>query len=167
MRSSKRSYARKTQSSVRCHTNFDFHTKRMPNGECVFAGKQNTFSLCERISILFVWHFHITIPFPKTQSFLPSPGMLKWMKWHDTLRGSSKLLPYDKNIPIDMGKTRWTFQDAYRRGYLAMTTAPPACISLRSAHDPIIRGENDYREIWNYIESNPVKWSEDCFYQTL
>ena len=28
-------------------------------------------------------------------------------------------------------------------------------------HDHIIRGENDYNEIWEYIESNPSKWSED------
>ena len=37
----------------------------------------------------------------------------------------------------------------------------------RSYHDHIISGENDYREIWNYIESNPARWSEDCFYQAL
>ncbi|MCR5577235.1 MAG: transposase [Oscillospiraceae bacterium] len=34
----------------------------------------------------------------------------------------------------------------------------------RSYHDHIIRGEDDYREIWNYIDTNPAKWCEDCFY---
>ena len=34
----------------------------------------------------------------------------------------------------------------------------------RSFHDHIIRGENDYREICEYIENNPLKWVEDCFY---
>ena len=24
--------------------------------------------------------------------------------------------------------------------------------------------EKDYLEIWNYIEGNPSKWEEDCFY---
>ncbi len=33
-----------------------------------------------------------------------------------------------------------------------------------SFHDHIIRGENDYREIWNYIDTNPLKWKEDKFY---
>ena len=28
-------------------------------------------------------------------------------------------------------------------------------------HDHVIRGENDYREIWEYIENNPAKWAED------
>ncbi len=36
----------------------------------------------------------------------------------------------------------------------------------RSFHDHIIRNEQEYREIWNYIDPNPLKWSED-FYCTL
>ncbi|MBQ9859989.1 MAG: transposase [Clostridia bacterium] len=34
----------------------------------------------------------------------------------------------------------------------------------RSYHDHIIRDEADYRKIWNYIDTNPAKWQEDCFY---
>ena len=34
----------------------------------------------------------------------------------------------------------------------------------RSFHDHIIRGEDDYLKIWNYIDTNPQKWNEDCFY---
>ena len=34
-----------------------------------------------------------------------------------------------------------------------------------SFHDHIIRGEKDYLEIWEYIDTNPAKWKEDCFYQ--
>ena len=37
-------------------------------------------------------------------------------------------------------------------------------IFQRSFHDHIIRGENDYLKIWNYIDTNPQKWNEDCFY---
>ena len=33
-----------------------------------------------------------------------------------------------------------------------------------SFHDHIIRGENDYFKIWNYIDTNPLKWKDDCFY---
>ena len=33
-----------------------------------------------------------------------------------------------------------------------------------SFHDHIIRGEKDYLKIWNYIETNPQKWNEDCFF---
>ena len=34
----------------------------------------------------------------------------------------------------------------------------------RSFHDHIIRNEMDYQMIWKYIEDNPRKWKEDCFY---
>jgi len=34
----------------------------------------------------------------------------------------------------------------------------------RSYHDHVIRSEEDYSKIWNYIVGNPMKWTEDCFY---
>lgn len=37
-------------------------------------------------------------------------------------------------------------------------------IFQRSFHDHIIRDEYDYFKIWNYIDTNPQKWTEDCFY---
>ena len=35
----------------------------------------------------------------------------------------------------------------------------------RSYHDHIIKGEEDYHKIWNYIAENPIKWELDCFYK--
>ena len=34
----------------------------------------------------------------------------------------------------------------------------------RSYHEHVIRNEQDYREIWNYIDGNPAKWAEDRYY---
>ena len=34
----------------------------------------------------------------------------------------------------------------------------------RSFHDHIIRNQAQYEKIWQYIETNPQKWTEDCFY---
>ena len=31
-------------------------------------------------------------------------------------------------------------------------------------HDHVVRNLRDYEEIWNYIEDNPHRWTEDCFY---
>ena len=31
-------------------------------------------------------------------------------------------------------------------------------------HDHVVRGERDYLKIWEYIDQNPVRWKEDCFY---
>ena len=33
-------------------------------------------------------------------------------------------------------------------------------------YDHVIRGEQDYRDIWNYIEGNPGKWAEDTLYSS-
>ena len=38
-------------------------------------------------------------------------------------------------------------------------------IFQRSYHDHIIRNENDYSEICEYIESNPARWAEGKYYQ--
>ena len=34
----------------------------------------------------------------------------------------------------------------------------------KSFYDHIIRDENDYLRIWEYIENNPAKWTEDEYY---
>lgn len=33
-----------------------------------------------------------------------------------------------------------------------------------SFYDHIIRNDDDYQSIWQYISGNPSKWLEDCFY---
>lgn len=48
------------------------------------------------------------------------------------------------------------------KGYVTKQTGIP--IWQKLFHDHIIRNEKEYREIWEYIENNPVKWEEDCFY---
>lgn len=34
----------------------------------------------------------------------------------------------------------------------------------RSYHDHIVRGDEDYSEIWEYVEHNALKWEQDKFY---
>ena len=48
-------------------------------------------------------------------------------------------------------------RDIHKNGY-------NDAIWQRSFHDHIIRGENDFLKIWNYIDLNPLKWKDDCFY---
>ena len=33
-----------------------------------------------------------------------------------------------------------------------------------SYHDHVIRGERDYQKIWSYIDDNPRRWKDDCFF---
>ncbi|MCL2841998.1 MAG: transposase [Oscillospiraceae bacterium] len=34
----------------------------------------------------------------------------------------------------------------------------------RSYHDHIIRNEEEYKRISQYIDENPLRWTEDCYY---
>jgi len=33
----------------------------------------------------------------------------------------------------------------------------------RSYHDHIVRNEDEYLKIWQYISENPAKWHDDCY----
>ncbi len=52
---------------------------------------------------------------------------------------------------------------AQMKGYVTKRTS--VSIWQKSFYDHIIRNEKDYLEIWEYIDSNPAKWEEDCFYE--
>ena len=32
------------------------------------------------------------------------------------------------------------------------------------SYDHVIRGNEDYEQIWMYIDTNPARWEKDCFY---
>ncbi len=34
----------------------------------------------------------------------------------------------------------------------------------KSYHDHVIRNEDEYRRIWQYIDENPARWQDDCYY---
>ena len=44
------------------------------------------------------------------------------------------------------------------------TLHPNRIVWQRSFHDHIIRNQSGYEKIWTYIENNPLKWEEDCFF---
>ncbi len=41
---------------------------------------------------------------------------------------------------------------------------PTNTIWQKSYHDHIIRNDAEYREIWEYIDTNPLKWELDKYY---
>ncbi len=55
--------------------------------------------------------------------------------------------------------------------YKAATTrkirsfAPGTNVWQTSFHDHVIRNQADYERIWTYIEGNPGRWADDCFYK--
>ncbi len=41
---------------------------------------------------------------------------------------------------------------------------PQMSVWQTSFHDHIIRNEQDYQRIWSYIDANPMRWKDDCFF---
>ena len=46
----------------------------------------------------------------------------------------------------------------------AVTRRLGISIWQRSFHDHIVRDEAEYHRIWRYIDENPQRWYEDCYY---
>ena len=55
--------------------------------------------------------------------------------------------------------------EAIIRSFKTMVTKETGhSIWQSSYHDHIIRDERDYQKIWEYIDTNVIKWEKDCFY---
>ena len=63
-----------------------------------------------------------------------------------------------KNIPTVIGQFKMSVTKRIRE------MKPGMEVWQRSFHDHIIRNQSGYEKIWTYIENNPQKWEEDCFY---
>ena len=44
------------------------------------------------------------------------------------------------------------------------TLYPGTEVWQRGFYEHVIRGEADWREIWEYIDTNPARWAEDRYY---
>ena len=64
------------------------------------------------------------------------------------------------DIPNIVGR----FKAAVTRNVGDAFMHPAKSIWQRSFHDHIIRNKNDYEKIWEYIDTNVVRWELDCFY---
>lgn len=78
------------------------------------------------------------------------------------------LLRFEKNVPDAQGPTLGTVMGWYKYNVTKQINAECNNSGIqffqRSFHDHVIRGEKDYLKIWEYIENNPARWKEDCFY---
>ncbi|MBE6927823.1 MAG: hypothetical protein E7467_04970 [Ruminococcaceae bacterium] len=41
---------------------------------------------------------------------------------------------------------------------------PELTVWQKSFHDHVIRNQKSYEKIWCYIDTNPMKWKEDCYF---
>ena len=62
----------------------------------------------------------------------------------------------------DLGQVIGSFKSGVTRKI--HETAPDERIWQRSFHDHVIRSRKDYEKIWSYVDTNPMRWEQDCFY---
>ena len=61
-------------------------------------------------------------------------------------------------LPVVIGQ----FKSAVTR--MVREFDPGRALWQTSFHDHVIRNQADYQRIWSYIEANPMRWMDDCFY---
>jgi len=83
---------------------------------------------------------------------------------HMIISISERINPFptaSSDIPNIVGKFKAAVSRAVGKALMPSETPE---IWQRSFHDHIIRNQKDYDEIWQYIDTNPAKWKNDCFY---
>jgi REP element-mobilizing transposase RayT len=78
---------------------------------------------------------------------------------HDTLQDSG-----DKGTPRTLSPTSAVIPSLVSTLKRFSNARCGFSMFQRSYHDHIIRGEADYKKIWEYIDTNPLRWTMDCFY---
>ena len=82
------------------------------------------------------------------------------------------------SVAVESGTSRAPSPTTTQKAFRANQAVPHAISTLkrfvnrdvgynvfqRSFHDHVIRGEQDYREIGQYIDQNPQKWQLDSFF---
>ena len=134
--------------------NYYFVTICTHNRNCIFW-EDNALSQCGKIAEEFL----LKIP-----EFYPQVMVDKCVVMPNHVHGifiirndiNSDKVP---NIANVIGQYKMSVTKRIRQYY-------PNCeVWQRSFHDHIIRNRKGYDKIWEYIENNPLKWEEDCFYQ--
>ena len=129
-------------------------------------------------------YYFITICTHEKQCIFGDPGELNWMG-KCAEESLLKISDYHSNIRLDkyvvMPNHIHAIFDVQDKGFKTDLTViigqykmtvtkriraekPGFQVWQRSFHDHVIRNQKSYEQIWQYIENNPLKWDEDCFY---
>ena len=72
--------------------------------------------------------------------------------------------PRPAHFPVPLTEVVRQFKSFSARRINAARNTPGAPLWQRSFYDHIIRNEADYLRIWDYIDTNPLRWAEDEYY---
>lgn len=130
--------------------NFYFITICTYEKKCIF-GQPNQLNSLGTIAKEHVKRIHENYPSVKVNQFVVMPNHVHMIMELENVEDNP-----DITMLVGLYKTGVTKQ--IRKTYPGMK------IWQRSFHDHIIRNQAGYEKIWNYIEGNPQKWEDDCFF---
>ena len=132
-------------------------------------------------------YYFITICTHEKRCIFGKPGMLSWMgqyakeclikitELHPNIRlDNYVVMPnhihaifdvQDHKKKTDLSVIIGQYKSAVTKGI--RVKFPHYIVWQRSFHDHVIRNQQGYEKIWRYIEDNPRKWEEDCFYISM
>lgn len=90
-------------------------------------------------------------------------------RYEDVHVANYVVMPNHVHLLIELGEGSSDLKRVVSR-FKSLVTAAARCDGIakdvwqRSFYDHIIRGEDDYRATWDYIDANPACWIEDRFY---
>ena len=133
-----------------CATNFYFITICTCNKQCIFGdpGELNWMGKCAEEYLRKITELHPNIRLDK---YVVMPNHV-----HAILDVQNQEQNTDLVVIIGQYKSAVTKKVREKK--------PEFDVWQRSFHDHVIRNQKTYEKIWMYIEDNPRKWEEDCFY---
>ena len=129
-------------------TNFYFITICTYNRECIF-GEPGNLSWLGRCAENCLW---------KITELHPSIRLDKYVVMPNHVHAIFDLQNQATNLAVVIGQYKSAVTKQIR------DKIPEFEVWQRSFHDHVIRNQRTYEKIWLYIEDNPRKWEEDCFY---
>jgi REP element-mobilizing transposase RayT len=133
--------------------NYYFVTICTHEKRCIFGepGNLNAYGRIARDNLIQITTHN---PFVQVDKFVVMPNHV-----HAILIVSPETqISNGKHITFVLGQYKMSVTKMIRK------TEPEMRVWQRSFHDHIIRNQKSYEKIWMYIEDNPRKWEEDCFY---
>ena len=133
--------------------NYYFITICTHNKECLFGspGMLNNYGILAEENLLKIPQIHPKIQLDK---YVVMPNHIHGIFVVSAEKSNMGL----EDLSIVIGQYKMSVTKQIRR------QEPDRKVWQRSFHDHIIRSQKGYEKIWMYIEDNPRKWKEDCFY---
>lgn len=132
--------------------NYYFITICTHNKECIFGkpGRLNTYGKIAEDNLLKIPDLFPSITIEK---YVVMPNHI-----HAIFVVTDSVDNKLKDLSVILGQYKMSVTKQIRK------LEPECVIWQRSFHDHVIRNQKSYEKIWTYIENNPLKWDEDCFF---